>query len=166
MPFDHEVIFFGFLPSSIPPKCKGVTIIWAIGENTFRDGAENMVENFPGPPFNKTIKDGDIAPWLIWNNLSNWPYGKIWTERKEKNTKKRLNNRNGEDGRAFPFYSAVLRASGAQAARVQNDHLRPFPDRLGPFSDNFGSFPNYSWLFLTSSWLFPDHPYLFSMAKY
>ena len=37
----------------------------------------------------------------------------------------------------------------AQAARVQNDHLRPFPDRLGPFPDNFGSFPNH---FLT----FPD----------
>jgi len=60
-----------------------------------------------------------------------------------------LNNRNGEDGRAFPFYFAVLRAFGAQAARVQADHLRPFPDRLGPFPDNFGSFPNH---FLT----FPD----------
>ena len=47
---------------------------------------------------NKTIKDGGIAPWLIWNNLSTRPYGKIWTKRKEKNNEKRLNHRNEEDG--------------------------------------------------------------------
>ena len=76
--------------------------------------------------------------------LAKW---KDLNREKRKEHKKRLNNRNGEDGRAFPFYSAVLRASGAQAARVQNDHLRPFPDRLGPFSDNFGSFPNHFLIF-------------------
>ena len=63
---------------------------------------------------------GYIAPWLIWKNLSTWPHGKIWTERKEKNTEKRLNHRNGEDGQTFPFFSAGLRAFGAQAVRLQN----------------------------------------------
>ena len=37
---------------------------------------------------NKTIKDGDIAPWPIWNNLCTWPYGKIWAKRKENITEK------------------------------------------------------------------------------
>ena len=39
---------------------------------------------------------------------------------KRNNTEKRLNNRNREDGRAFPFLSAGLRAFGAQAVRLQN----------------------------------------------
>ena len=43
----------------------------------------------------------------------------------------------------------------AQAARVQNDHLGPFPDHLGPFPDNFGLFPD---LPLTSHDLFTDLP--------
>ena len=40
---------------------------------------------------NKTVKDGDIAPWSIWNNLSIWLYEKILTERKEKNREIRFN---------------------------------------------------------------------------
>ena len=36
---------------------------------------------------NKNTKDGDIAPWLIWNNRSTWLFRKIWTKRKEKNSK-------------------------------------------------------------------------------
>ena len=31
-----------------------------------------------------TVKDGDIAPWSIWNNLSTWPYTDLSKE-KEKN---------------------------------------------------------------------------------
>ena len=36
---------------------------------------------------NKTIKDGDIATWPIWNNLSTWPYRKIWRRRKKRTQK-------------------------------------------------------------------------------
>ena len=64
--FDQVVIFFGFLPSSISPKYKGVTIIWAIGENTFVGGTENMVENFPGPPFQKPIGQGNTKISKYW----------------------------------------------------------------------------------------------------
>ena len=64
---------------------------------------------------NKTIKDGDISPWLIWNNLSTWSYGKIWTKRQENLTEKILNYRNGEDGRALLIFAADLRAFGAHA---------------------------------------------------
>ena len=60
---------------------------------------------------NKTIKDGDIAPWLIWNNLSTWPNGKIWTNRKEKNNEIGLNHRNREDSIAFAFLTSAFAPS-------------------------------------------------------
>ena len=61
---------------------------------------------------NETIKDGDIAPWLIWNNLSTWPNWKIWTKRKEKDTEKNWTIEMGRMVERFLF-SAGLRAFGA-----------------------------------------------------
>jgi hypothetical protein len=82
------------------------------------------------------------------------PTWKDLKKRKEKNTEKRLNQRSGEDGRAFPFFPSDLRAFGAQAVRLQTvffpmlqasltileswtilDHFRPswtILDHIGP----------------------------------
>ena len=46
--------------------------------------AMNSLKNGWFDKLHKTIKDGGTAPWLIWNDLSTWPYGKIWTKRKER----------------------------------------------------------------------------------
>ena len=37
---------------------------------------------------NKTIKDGDIAPGPLWNNLSTWPYKERFEQREKKRTQK------------------------------------------------------------------------------
>jgi len=69
---------------------------------------------------NKTIKDGDIAPWSIWTtglygykwkDLNN---GKIWKKRTLKNQKIRLFYCNGEDGWAVALLHlpSRLRRSG------------------------------------------------------
>ena len=100
---------------------------------------------------NKTIKDGGIAPWLIWNNLSTWPYQKIWTKRKEKNTEKRLNHKYGDDGWAFPLFAASLCAFGAQAECMQYVFSLLFCLFV-----SFKQYPNKFKQFLDSSWPFPD----------
>ena len=104
---------------------------------------------------NKTIKDGDIAPWLFWNNLSTWPHGKIWTERKEKNTEKDWTIEMERMVERFLFFPAALHAFGAQVVCLHHvffpmlqasltileswtilDHFRPFrniSDHHGPF---------------------------------
>ena len=105
---------------------------------------------------NKTIKDGDIAPWSIWNKLYTWPYDKIWTKRKEKNKEKRLNHRKGEDGRAFPFFAASLRAFGAQALCMQNVF---FSSDVSSVFDRFGNFDH-----LGPSWTISDHLGQFQIA--
>ena len=126
---------------------------------------------------NKTIKDGDISPWLIWNNLSTWSYGKIWTKRKENNTEKILNHKKGEDGQAFLFFAAGLSAFSAQAVPIQNvflpmlqqsltvleswtildflNYLRPFgtiSDHFLTILDRFMTFLLILWHFLNISW--------------
>ena len=91
---------------------------------------------------NKTIKDGGTAPWPVWNKLPTWPYGRILTNRKDKNTEKRFNHRNGEDGWGFPCFAASLCAFSA-------DHFLTLPEHLQTFLDHFMTI---SWHFLTISW--------------
>ena len=67
---------------------------------------------------NKTIKDGDIAPWTIWKGLNK---KKNKERTKEKNRTKKSNKPifwNGEDRQAFAFSFASLRAFGAQVVHM------------------------------------------------
>jgi len=75
--------------------------------------------------------------------LSTW---KDFNKEKRKYTEKRLNHRNGEDGRALPFFAAGLCAFSAQAVRMQNvfflcfKHLSQFQiilDHFRPLRDYF-----------------------------
>ena len=103
---------------------------------------------------NKTIKDGGIAPWLIGNNLSTWPYRKIWTKRKEKNKEKRLNHDMGGMVERFLF---LLQAFAPSALRLDVHKMYfplffvslPISDIIVMISDNFLIFPDG---FQTSSW--------------
>ena len=89
---------------------------------------------------NKTIKDGGIAPWLIWNNLSTWPYGKIWTKRKEKNTEKDWTI---EMGRMVERFLFLLQAFAPSALRLYCMYFflslfvnfRRYPYNFKPFLD-------------------------------
>ena len=81
-------------------------------------------------------------------HLATW---KDLNREKKKNTEKRLNHGNGEDGRAFPFFSASVCAFGAHFRRYWtiSDYHGPFETIL----DHIGS----SWTILdynTISWPF------------
>ena len=96
---------------------------------------------------NKTIKDGGIAPWLIWKNLSTRPYGKIWTKRKEKNTEKDLTI---VMGRMVEHFLFLLQTFAPSALRLY------FPLFLVCVSilDNILIIQTISWHFLTIYWHF------------
>ena len=94
-------------------------------------------------------------------------YLAIWKDlnkKKRKEHRKRLNHRNGEDGWAFPFFIASLRAFGAQAVLYVFFPLfclfinfRQYPYNFRPFLDIFWHFLTISWHFLAISWHFSGH---------
>ena len=89
---------------------------------------------------NKTIKDGDIAPWPIWKHLSTWPIGQ-------------LPDHFGQYPDIFLHFLNI-----SWLYWTISWYFGPFRDHFLIFLDHFVTI---SWCFLTTSWHFMAISWLF-----